>query len=60
MKKKCASLSDKQLKALAVSLEDIIFLLPEEVSLLQDDNGAFKVLIINSFISMFIMNHINK
>ncbi|XP_030226293.1 m-AAA protease-interacting protein 1, mitochondrial [Gadus morhua] len=39
VKKKCASLSEEQRQALAVSLEDIIFLLPEEVSVLQDDNG---------------------
>ena len=60
VKKKCASLSEEQRQALAVSLEDIIFLLPEEVSVLQDDNGTFKRLIIHSFIFMFIMNHVNK
>ncbi|CAL8247657.1 unnamed protein product [Lota lota] len=39
VEKKCESLSDVQQQALAVLLEDIIFLLPEGVSLLHDANG---------------------
>ena len=45
--KKCASLSDEQRQTLVVSLENIIFLLPEEVSLLQDDNGTLSYRIVS-------------
>ena len=39
VRKKCSSLTDAQRQQLAVSMDDIIFLLPEDVSVFFDQYG---------------------
>lgn len=41
IEKKCSSLTEAQRKQLAVTMNDIIFALPEDVSVVFDSHGEF-------------------
>lgn len=46
VEKRCRSLTDAQRQQLAVKMDDIIFMLPEDVSVVFDQHGEFWVIYI--------------
>ena len=41
MKTRCKSLTDAQRQKLAIAMDDIIFMIPEDVSVVLDEDGEF-------------------
>lgn len=44
VEEKCKALTEEQRKQLAVVMDDIVFSLPEDVSVVFNEHGEFKVL----------------